>query len=160
MKWFNSVPLAVLSMLIMGLATACGGSSCPTPEEQEYLTAVPILHLEASIGSESVSKLFARASDDPSLLTTEAWKVDVGVALSRMEIAAQAIVDRDAPSSLSQIESLNQSSAARMLEAVDMYRGAANQLDSAALEAAEAQLKSAAEDRAKAASATQGFCER
>ena len=151
--------LAVLPMLVMGLVSACGGSICPMPEEQEYLTAVPIFHEEAAMGGESVSALLAQASADPSLLTTEAWKVAVAVALSRMETGARAIVDRDAPASLSQIDDLHKSSAAQVLEAVDLYRGGVSQLDPAAIEAAATLLASASEDRARAASAAEEFCE-
>ena len=146
-------------MLVMGLASACGGSTCPTPEEQEYLTAIPIFHEEAAMGGESVGELFAQATADPSLLTTEAWKVDVAVALSRMETGARAIVDREAPASLSRIDGLHKSSAAQVLEAVDLYRSAVSQLDTAAIEAAATLLASAAEDRAKAVSAAERFCD-
>ena len=156
---FNPVALAVLALLVMGLASACGGSTCPTPEEQAYLTAVPIFHEEAAMGAESVSELFAQASAAPTLLTSEAWKVDVAVALSRMEAGARGIVDRDAPASLSHIDGLHKSSAAQVLEAVDLYRGAVGQLDAASVAAAKALLTSAAEDRAKAASAAKEFCE-
>ena len=155
-RMFNPAALAVLAMLVIGLASACGGSTCPTPEEQTYLAAVPILHEEAAMGAESVSELFAQASADPTLLTSEAWKVDVAVALSRMETGARGVVDRDAPASLSQIDGLHKSSAAQVLEAVDLYRGAVGQLDAASMTAAKALLTSAAEDRAKAASATKG----
>ena len=158
-RTFNPAALAVLPMLVMGLTSACGGSTCPAPEEQEYLTAVPIFHEEAAMGGESVSELFAQATADPSLLTTDAWKVDIAVALSRMETGARAIVDREAPASLSEIDGLHKSSAARVLETVDLYRGAVSQPDPAAIEAAATLLTTADEDRAKAASAAEVFCE-
>ena len=150
---------AVLPMLVVVLASACGGPTCPTSEEQAYFTAVPIFHEETAMGGESVSELFAQASADPSLLTTEAWKVDVAVALSRMEIGARGIVDRDAPASLSQIDGLHKSSATHVLEAIDLYRDAVSQLDSESIAVAAALLTSAAADRAKAASAAEDFCE-
>ena len=156
---FNPVMLAALTMLAMGLAPACGASSCPTPEEQPYLTAVSIFHEEAAIGGKSVSELFAQASADPSLLTTEAWKVDVALALSRMEIGARGIVDRNAPASLSQIDGLHKSSAARLLEAADLYMRSVSQIDAESMDAAAALLASASEDRAKATSATEELCE-
>lgn len=159
LKRFNTVALAVLPMLVMGLVSACGGSACPTPEEQAYFTAVPIYHDEAAIGSETVIELFAQASANPSLLTSEAWRVDVAVALSRMEVGAQAILDRNAPASLSQIDDRHKSSASRVLEAVDLYRGAFSQLNSASMDAAAALLTSAAGDREEATRATERFCE-
>ena len=88
-RMFNPAALAVLALLVVGLASACGGSSCPTSEEQAYLTAVPIFHEAAAMGAESVREFFAQASADPALLTSEAWKVDVAVALSRMELGAR-----------------------------------------------------------------------
>ena len=153
-------PVAWLALLAaIFIAPACGGSTCPTPEEQTYLTSVPIYQDEVKIGAESVGELFAQAAANPSLLATEDWKMDVAVALSRMETGARAIADRVAPASLSHIDGLHKSSASKVLEAVDLLNGAVNEIDRAAIEEASTLLTSAAEDRAKAASAAEAFCE-
>ena len=152
--------LAVMvGLAALALTPACGGNACPTPEEQAYFTSVPIYHDETVMGADSVGELIAQAAANPSLLSTEAWKVDIAVALSRMEIGARSIADYDAPPSLSQIDGLHKSSASKVLEAVDLYDGAVNQPNPAAIEEAASLLTSAAEDRARAASATEEFCE-
>ena len=151
--------VVLVGLVALTIAPACGGSACPTPEEQAYFTALPIYHDEVVMGAESASGLFAQAAANSSLLTTEAWKVDMAVALSRMEAGAQAITDRDAPGSLSRIDGLHKSSASKALEAVDLYKRAVSQPRPAALVQAATLLASAEEDRAKATSAAEGFCD-
>ena len=74
-------------------------AACPSPAETLYFSRLARHMLDMAPSVESMGDLFTEVGNDPMLLISDAWRLELAGHMFQINVSAQDIIDLDAPAS-------------------------------------------------------------
>ena len=175
--WFAGISVALLLFVILaiifseeeqsdqsrgaarGINAPAVQGECPTFVEGVYFGAVSNAYLDIAAASAPLGVMMLQLDDDPFLILDDAWRAPVVVYLALLRVAAETLLDLNAPPSTREIDSLVKSAARELFRLTELVALAIDDLDADKLAEATALGTSSAEKMTRYADMVVRFCD-